>query len=336
MQPDEQTPPLDPQQKVKRRHLWIGRVGAILGILVGITGLLLGRMGNLWIAFDIFSQLTVQFLALTTAFAVGLLLPRAKVAVSLALFVAMSTAYGVWPLLAQDDLMSARASAVASGSKPLKIMSFNTWLSNSAVDAVFDEIKRTDADVVALVEFGSDKERKLPSLKQQYPYQATCNGAPHCNFAILSKYPIASTSIKVGWEGPPLLQIMLGGDFAGLNVFAVHSIRFPHSRAQFRQMKALSALLQQTPGPKLAMGDFNATPYSRMTSIIENEADLKRLTNVPSWPSYIGVPQVAIDHIFASEGIVELQAVQLGNPSGSDHFPIRMSLAVPTSVLAAP
>lgn len=333
LQKDDSQQAAAARQAALQRHRWIGRAGCLLGIAAGAFGLLLARMSHLWVAFDVFAQFTVQFALLAAAFTVGFFLPRAKVALSLALFVALLAAYGGWPLMMQDNLLSARANPATAGS--LKVLTFNTWLGNSSPDDVEAEIRRVDADVVALVEFSPRKQHLLSSLRSLYPHQAKCEGANHCAFAILSKYPLVSSSMQMLWEGPPYMHAVLGGELAGLNVFAVHTTRFPHSRAQFRQMKALSALLQQTPGPKLVMGDFNATPYSRMTGLLEQEADLTRFTSLPSWPAFIGIPQVAIDHVFASQGITAIEPPQLGHPAGSDHFPIHMRLSVPRSTLAS-
>jgi endonuclease/exonuclease/phosphatase (EEP) superfamily protein YafD len=319
------------QAAVKRRRLWIGRAGCMLGLAAGLCGLLLGRMSYLWIAFDIFAQFTVQFMLLTLAFLTGLILPRAKVAFALVMFVGLLAAYGAWPLLGQDNLLSARAGAPAAGS--LKVLSFNTWLANSSPQGIAAEVGRIDADVVTLVELDPNNKQLLAALKTRYPYSADCSGGEHCAFAILSKHPIESASKQMIWEGPPYMHAVLGGEFAGLNVFAVHTTRFPHSRAQFRQMKALSGLLQRTAGPKLVMGDFNATPYSRMTGLLESEVGLNRFTSLPSWPAFAGIPQLAIDHVFASEGIAEVEAPRLGDASGSDHFPVYMRLAVPAAAL---
>ena len=285
MQPEQHKPSLDPQRALKKRKLWIGRIGCLLGIAGGLFGLLLGRMGNLWVAFDVFSQFTVQFLLLTVAFAIGILLPRAKVALSFLLFLGMLVAYGAWPLLRQDDMIAAHAGTGGGDVRSLKVLSFNTWLDNSSPNDIMAEIRRIDADVVTLVEFGSNKQPLLSELKAQYPHHAGCEGSDHCAFAILSKHPFSQTSMKMVWKGPPFLHAVLGGEFAGLNVFAVHTTRFPHSRAQFRQMKTFSEFLQHTAGPKLVMGDFNATPYSRMIAVMEREAGLTRFTSLPSWPA---------------------------------------------------
>jgi endonuclease/exonuclease/phosphatase (EEP) superfamily protein YafD len=79
------------------------------------------------------------------------------------------------------------------------------------------------------------------------------------------------------------------------------------------------------------MGDFNATPFSRMLTSLQEATGMSRLTELPTWPAWFGLPQVAIDHIFVSEGIRPVTGEEIGNPSGSDHFPIAMTLAIPAS-----
>jgi len=79
------------------------------------------------------------------------------------------------------------------------------------------------------------------------------------------------------------------------------------------------------------MGDFNATPFSRILGVLQDSANLMRLTNLPTWPSQAGLPQIAIDHIFVSPGIRQLEAGQIGEPAGSDHYPVTVRIAVPAS-----
>ena len=80
--------------------------------------------------------------------------------------------------------------------------------------------------------------------------------------------------------------------------------------------------------PKLMMGDFNTTPFSRLPGMIEDGLGLRRVTHLPTWPANAGLPQLAIDHIFASKAFRVVGNEQIGQSVGSDHFPILMTLAV--------
>ena len=46
--------------------------------LLGLGGLMASRLGQLWIAFDVFSHFTVQFGIVAVAFAAGRVMPRAR------------------------------------------------------------------------------------------------------------------------------------------------------------------------------------------------------------------------------------------------------------------
>ena len=317
----------DQPEPAKKKRRARGRLECELGILLGAGGLIGSRLGHLWIAFDVFSQFTLQFVLVTIAFVIGWLMPRAKLLVAFLIVIAGLAGIGAWPHLASR--VPRTLGSAAAGEKDIRVASFNTWYSNQNVGAVQAEIERLDADVITLMEMGANKKPMLEALKGRYPFQVNCYTVDFCNLAILSKFPFIDSEARVGWDGPPMIRAKLGPDMGGLTVMGVHTIRFPHSRAQLRQVMALSDLIETLPGPKLVMGDFNATPFSRIIDTITGRTGLQRLSNLPSWPSTIGLPQVAIDHIFVSSAIHATESQRIGEPSGSDHFPVSLRIAIP-------
>jgi endonuclease/exonuclease/phosphatase (EEP) superfamily protein YafD len=261
------------------------------------------------------------------AFLLGLLMPRAKLFTALVLIVMGLVAIGLWPHVASRS-PSALASA-GPGERDIRVASFNTLWVNDDAAAVQAEILRLDADIITLIEMGPSKRRIIAALKERYPHHADCYGIDYCNLVILSKLPIVESGARALWKGPPFIRAKLGPEAGGLTVFGVHTIRFPHSRAQFRQVTEMADLIETYPGSKLVMGDFNATPFSRILEVLESRANLRRLTNLPSWPSQAGLPQIAIDHIFVSPGLKVTETQQIGEPSGSDHFPVTLRISVP-------
>lgn len=304
-----------------------GRLDCALGFLLGLTGLALSRAGHLWIGFDVFSHFTLHFAVMVVAFLVGMLMPRGKLFTALLLMLAGVVGIGVWPHVASRSPHV--LSAATEGERALSVASFNTLWVNDDAALVRREIERLDADVVTLIEMSPAKKPILAELKARYPYQADCFAEDYCQLAILSKVPIAESTSRGRWKGPPYLIARLGPGAGGLTVMAVHTLRFPHSRAQFRQAAELAKVVEALPGNKLVMGDFNATPFSRVLAVIEVGANLKRLTYLPSWPATANLPQIAIDHIFASPGIRLLEAARIGEAAGSDHYPITARIAVP-------
>jgi endonuclease/exonuclease/phosphatase (EEP) superfamily protein YafD len=320
----EPQPEGQPRRK-KRRATGATECG--LGVLVGLTGLVLSRAGHLWIGFDVFSQFTLHFALLTLACAIGLLLRRARLLVAPLLVLAGVVAIGVWPHIASRS--PEVLATAAAGERALSVASFNTLWVNEDADRVRAEIERLDADIVTLLEVSPAKRRLLAELKPRYPFQANCFAIDYCRLVILSKLPIMDMTARGRWEGPPFIHATLGPEAGGLSVIAVHTIRFPHSRAQFRQVQAIARLIEALPGHKLVMGDFNATPFSRIIEVIEVGANLRRITFLPSWPATAGLPQIAIDHIFLSAGVIILEAARIGEAAGSDHYPVTARIAVP-------
>jgi endonuclease/exonuclease/phosphatase (EEP) superfamily protein YafD len=320
---------VQPGGKPRRKRKPTGRFECQIGLLLGLGGLIGSRLGQLWIAFDVFSQFTLQFGLVTLAFIVGILMPRAKLLAAFLVIILGLLAIGFWPHVASR---TANFSAPAiAGERALRVASFNTLYVNEQVEAVQEEVLRLDADVIVLLEMGPNKRRILEAVKDRYPHQAHCYGIDYCNLVILSKLPIVETDARAIWDGAPYIRAKLGPEAGGLTVFGVHTIRFPHSRAQFRQVKEISDLIEALPGPKLVMGDFNATPFSRIIETVEDRANLVLLTGLPSWPSTLGLPQIAIDHMFVSPGIRALSGQVLGEPAGSDHFPIALSIGIPSA-----
>ena len=312
-----------PKKKPRPR----GYLGCILGLSLGLAGLAAARLGHLWVAFDIFSQFTPQFMFLVVAFSIGLFMPQGKVLTAFVLLVGMLAGYSMWPYYVSSS--PSILSTIKEGERELRVASFNTWILNDKIDEIKTEITRIDADVIVLIELGPNKRAIFDQLNAQYPFQAKCSDTTHCNFGILSKFPLTKIGDRMIWVGPPYIRATLGPEFGNLSIYGVHTTRFPHTRAQFEQIRALASELDAVTGHYLVMGDFNSTPYSRVTQTLGTQANLQRLTNLPTWPARTGLPQISIDHIFVSPGIRQLESESIGNSAGSDHFPIFMKLAVP-------
>ncbi len=313
----------------KLRHRQWG--GAGLGLLVSVGGLIAGRLGHLHPRFDIFTQFGAQFIAMALAFSFAMLFSRYKALFGIALTAALLAAYGAWPHLVSSPLQSPPYQIVA-GEKLLRIAHFNTYKNNNDYAAIAAEILRLDADVVSLVEMSTAKKQAvLALLKAKYPHINDCKGGRYCDMAIASIYPIIEADGEGQWIGAPYIRATLGGDMAGVTIVGVHTTRFPFSRAQLTQVRELVKKLETYTGEMVVMGDFNATPFSRITTTLEQGANLKQLTELPTWPSYAQLPQLAIDHVFASKAFRVVGNEQIGHSVGSDHFPILMTLAVKLS-----
>lgn len=320
VKPEAPKPP-----KKRRRNVEWG--GALIGLMAGVSGIIAGRLGHIWPAFDVFAQFTPQFFFQTGAFAVATFLPRQKAFFGLVLTAILCLGYGLWAQATVGPVIRGPFE-LNPGERALRVAHFNLFINNGNLDALEAEIARIDADVMTLIEFTPDKMPLLPKLRAQFPYQFECSEEPNCHLAVISKFPFAGVESRGSWEGPPYIAVHMDGALKGLTVYGIHTTRFPHSRAQLRQVTAFVKHLESVSGKLVLMGDFNATPYSRITTVLEQGLGVVRHTDRPTWPSFVELPQLAIDHIFASKGIRVLAEQQLGNASGSDHYPITVTLGV--------
>ncbi|QIG50994.1 hypothetical protein G5V57_26650 [Nordella sp. HKS 07] len=299
--------------------------------MLGLAGVAAGWLGNLWIAFDVFSQFSYQFWLVVLAFAVTFFMPFARVLTGIAIVMIGLLVISALPHLTAASYPAPEIKAPADH-RVLRVMSFNTWLLNADVDAMAAEIERNDPDILVLQEFGTEKRALLDRLKARMPYQDDCRHLDHCYMAVLSKFPIEDFESHAAWVGPPMVRARFGKELGGLTVIGIHTIRFPYSRAQFTQLNELADLVRRLEGPRIVMGDFNATPSSRLLGTFEQRSSLRRLDSwLPTWPANFQMPQLAIDHIFASPDVKSVEKVRIGNNAGSDHFPLVVRVAVPVT-----
>lgn len=319
------TPP-EPLKKPRRRRF---SFATALLLLFGLCGLIGSRLGHLWPEFDIFAQFTVQFACVTAAAALAMLMPRFKFLAALVLMIASIAGYGAWPHAVSGGRPQ-QMGALGSNEQVLTVASFNTHTESSNLVQIEASIRSTKADVIVLLELDKTELPMLDNLRKEWPFQFPCHGVDdHCKMAIISRTPLSDTSARSIWDGPPNIRAKLGADFGNLTIVGVHTIRFPHSRAQLKQARELVKSLEQITGPVIVAGDFNATPYSRVITTIVSGSGLVRHTYLPTWPAWIRLPQLAIDHMFASPAIRPLGKQTVGEPATSDHFPIIMTFAVP-------
>jgi endonuclease/exonuclease/phosphatase (EEP) superfamily protein YafD len=331
--PVVQQPPAKTRSS-KRRRRNRGRLRCILAVIV-FGGLLVAtRLAHLWLSFDVLSHFTLHFAILTIAFAVGYFMPFGRVFTALVLSLIGFAGIGAYAHYASEHPRA--FGAVQANEQPLRIMAFNSGFDNENTNAIVAEIRRIDPDIAALIELNGGKRVILRQLKNQYPHQVNCVAEPYCHLAIISKVPIVSSEFKGLWKGPPLIRATFGGKYSDLTLVGVHTIRTPYVREQFLQMKELANYLSALSGSFIVSGDFNATPFARVLKIFSDRTGLRRITNLPTWPGHVELPQLAIDHIFVSSTARVLEQARIGNRVGSDHYPVSAVIAVPARQMEQP
>lgn len=317
-----------PPRSVAERRRQAGRIVCILGFLLALALLGVGQLSRVWIPLDLLNHFTAQLLIVAAACLVGMIMPRARVLSALVLVLIGVIGIGVWP----HYVSGGGPPPVSAGpnERIVRVMSFNSRLVNRDWRAVAEEIVRQKPDIVALVEIGDNQAPLFQNLAATYPYRVDCLAEAYCPLAILSKFPIRDMTFRTRWRGPAFITARFGSELGNLTVMGVHSSRPPFFATQLEQMSVLGHVLGSIGGERIVMGDFNATPYSRMLAEVARRSGLELVSFLPSWPSFFELPQIAINHIFLSPGLRLAGSVRIGSSAGSDHYPLIAEIAVPT------
>ena len=303
-----------------------GKSLCMLGVIVAGLAMMSLPLSGVFLIFDMASHFALHYMILGGACLAGFFMPKWNFRTAIVLTIAGMVGVGI---MAKRAPQANASYTVPAKTKAVKLMTFNSWIGNDNWQAVVDEIKDKDPDIVTILEISTEKIKLVGALAAKYPYRVDCREIHYCHAAILSKIPFVDQKVQTRWNGPPYIRVTYGKELAGLNLFAVHTIRPPHYQAHWRQIVALSKRVDMVNGLKIVMGDFNSTPFSRTLNKFGDYTKLKRITAKPSWPSYVGLPQLAIDHIFISPEIKVLKKSYLGNNVGSDHYPVNTVVAIP-------
>jgi len=313
----------------KRTLTWFGWVGLILSVLMligAIAGLAAPYLAPKWIELDLLSHFRQHFIGLVIVALLAVVLKRFWLPVMIAGVVATPFVIALLPSLEQRP---EGARQVMDGEVPFKILTLNTWYRNADWPTLEAYLRKEDAEVVVMMEFGESKRPLLDKLKTLYPYRHDCITIKNCRLLLLSKKPFEAADHKTRWLGPPIIWARFGKDLGGLTVIGVHLSRPPTASTQFRQVQELAKETLKVGDPVVVAGDFNATEWSFVLDAFQEFSGLWRLTNEPTWPTFFfGFPQLGIDHIFISNGIRPLAFPRRGDHIGSDHLPMSAQLAV--------
>ncbi|MCO4780781.1 MAG: endonuclease/exonuclease/phosphatase family protein [Candidatus Cloacimonetes bacterium] len=201
----------------------------------------------------------------------------------------------------------------------------NVNTANDQYDAVIDQIKSKNAQVVGLIEVSKKWLRKIQEIEKNYPYNYKHPRDDNFGLALYSKYPIEqplvvnfgnsqAPSIVAIVKTTPAIQFVLTHTLPPLNT--------DYSNRRNNHLKGL-AQASSTKERLIIGGDFNITPYSADYKSFLVESKLKNSRQgfgvLPSWgPMFLTIP---IDHFFTSQD-VNTHQMEVLSANGSDHLPI--------------
>lgn len=292
---------------------------------------LLGLAGNRYLWAFLLDQPRVHYAAfLSLALAAVLLSRRWRLALVIGAFLALNL-YLVFP--------SVRPTANADVDASFSIVHANLGLQKQPPEALVAYIREMRPDLISLQELTADCAAQLGAVLPDYvvvdsePRKDSRGIAVLVRKTMSSGLRVESSDVLRFAEAVtdrPHIELQLSWDDQPLRWLSFHCKR-PSTAAnlaiQSAEYSALAAWFQQQPDtPAIAVGDFNATPWSQRVRALLRDADLGQhqtgFSPRPTWPSGpVALAGIPIDLCVHNKALT-IAEHHVGPNVGSDHYPI--------------
>ena len=219
-----------------------------------------------------------------------------------------------------------------------KVLLFNVWYRNADAARLVDTVRRSDADIIVLLEAVPDLRRKLSVLGDIYPHRLACPDTDPCDILVLSRVALEGDGVRRTDDRfrSPVLSFRAQLAPCPLSLHAVHLVRpfpFTEPMSQLRQAQDVSALFAGGKASQLVLGDFNAAPWSEAMRAVVAPGKLSLLSGAGgTWPASLPRQmRIPIDHFAAGPGLRFLKREVLP-AAGSDHAPVLATVGVSRTV----
>ncbi|MEM7479279.1 MAG: endonuclease/exonuclease/phosphatase family protein [Planctomycetota bacterium] len=220
------------------------------------------------------------------------------------------------------------------GESQLKVLSWNILSRNKRIEDVVRLVKKSDADLVVLIEARPGIMELIPELLEEYPIHLERPSWAGEGIAMLSR--IEGTTMRFEdftWPRQPAIIADLPAqngqaDGESLQLVGMHALSpVPLSRTKIRdeQLEALGEWAVKQETPVCVCGDLNITPWAspfRQLIQLGFRDSREGRGNCPTWPSKFGAFGIPIDHVLCRGSCDILNREVLSESPGSDHRPI--------------
>ena len=292
-------------------------------LLIGLgVATLFGFCGSWSWRLDLFAHFRVVYTWMLALLGLGFLWRKQRALAGVALVFFVVNFVTLWPYL----VLPAAKPASAKG-QHLKVFHANVLVLNTEFERVQQQIGDENPDIVALAELTPGWFKALEPLQKTYPYFVRNHSGDRFGLGIWSKLPMTGEAIYLGAGARCSVLAHLTLGTKPLTLLYTHP--WPPAKAawvaeQRRQLAAVAERIKAEPGPKLLLGDLNATPWSYLFRKLEHDSGLRDTERdggiAFTWPAQLPI-RIPIDHCLASPELLVVSR-RAGRTTGSDHLPL--------------
>ncbi len=330
------TPPPEPAPSPTRRFRWglLARVAFWAITVLGAVDAFTQVVGVTWLApIYILQALTPYLLVVSALLAAAQLVRRRMRTAALLGLIVLSLGWWTVALIVPTG-RGTRPDVFATAT----IVSANTYYGNDQADRAAAALLSAAVDVIAIPEYSPQLADALTrqGADTAYPYRTVQSSSARDGIALLSRYPLTSSSIEpVGNEDAIIATVDIGG--TALRLLVVHplpGVKQGDFESWSHDLGAIGAAATVDGPPIVIVGDFNATQWHPAFRDLLDRGfvDAHAVLNQGwsrSWPvGMFGVPPFAqLDHALLGSGVYVESLHELVVP-GSDHHGFVVTVAV--------
>lgn len=224
---------------------------------------------------------------------------------------------------------------LVQGETTLRVVQANVLSTNTEHEKVLRMLESEQPDLVVFQEVTPQWLVALAALQAEYPYSYAEAREGNFGIAVFSRVPLASVTHV---DSPPyalptiIAKLRVGEGL--VNLVATHPtipVRAPLYEARNLQLNSVHDILADLDGSTILMGDLNTAMWDVSYRAFEARADLRNVRKgfgiVPTWPTFMPIAMIPIDHVLVSDDIAVLD-VRTGPRIGSDHLPLVVTLSL--------
>jgi endonuclease/exonuclease/phosphatase (EEP) superfamily protein YafD len=293
----------------------------VAGALICAASAILAQLGRRSARWDVLTHAAPLYLA-GGALAMAAALALGEPFRALALILGGAAAVAALLLMAPEYLRSTGPRASARDDL-FKVIQFNAWGDRGDIGRTIAWLNREQPDVLVMQE--TTRALRI-TIEAGTGLRLSPGGS---TVAIFSREPSVTGLPPAGGPGGPMMLrgVRLNTAAGETAVFGVHYPWPTEADRLIGAPKLAQAIRAHPTETTILAGDFNSTPWSFARRREDQAFGLIRRTRALfSWPAWLPLPLLPIDHVYAGSAWATVQ-VKRGPNLGSDHYPVVVILA---------